>query len=219
PDVYTLAMPHKDNMVCCSGRPWRLAVVALFALLLGAALPAGSHANSDVYSALPGDTRILQYGLADFEGDAVKELAVLYTTAGQARLTFFRGESGRWSRWWDDEGVIDGQDGETVRSLEAADTNGDGRDEVLLYYLTKGNAAMKARILMMGDGDGNNPVFDVILEDMTAPPGYPLLGTEGQAVSVTFMKMASGEDDGYRRVYCWDGEAFEVCKEVVWEKP
>ena len=193
-------------------------IIFLFLVILSAVLPAASFANPDVYNVLPEDTRILQYSLADFDGDSREELAVLYTTADETRLTLFKGESGRWSRWWDDNGAINGQDGDAPRSLETVDTNGDGNDEILAHYLTEGNAAMAARILALDDGDLANPVFSVILEDITAPPGYALLGTEGQAFSVTFMRMPSGEGNGYRRVYCWNGESFEKCKEIVWER-
>ena len=190
----------------------------LLFIVLSGVLPAVSSATPDVYSVLPADTRILQYSLADFDGDAREELAVLYQTADETRVTLFREDSGRWSRWWDDNGAINRQDGNALRSLETVDTNGDGRAEMLAYYLTEKNTAMAARILALDDQDLANPVFNVILEDMTAPPGYPLLGTEGQAHSVTFMRMASEEGNGYRRVYCWDGERFEKCLEVEWEK-
>jgi len=194
-------------------------VLFLLAAVLAGILPAASYANPDVYSVLPEDTRILQYSLADFDGDARQELAVLYTTADETRLTIFRGDSGHWSRWWDDNGVIKGQNGSTPGTMETVDLNGDGKAEMLTYYMTERNTAMAARVLAFDDQDLPNPVFNVILEDITAPPGYPLLGTEGQMFSVTFLRMASKEKDGYRRVYCWDEEKFEKCKEVVWEKP
>jgi hypothetical protein len=199
--------------------PGRTMIIILFLVILSAALPAASFANPDVYNVLPADTRILQYSLADFDGDSREELAVLYTTADETRLTLFRVESGRWSRWWDDNGAINRQDGDAPRSLETVDTNGDGSAEILTHYLIEGNAAMAARILALDGGDPANPAFNVVLEDVTAPPGYALLGTEGQAFSVTFMRMPSEEGNGYRRVYCWDGEKFEKCKEVEWEKP
>jgi len=200
-------------------QPARIVVTFLFVVVLSGILPAASSANPDVYSVLPADTRILQYSLADFDGDDREELAVLYQTADETRLTLFREDSGHWSRWWDDNGAINRQDGNAPRSLETVDTNGDGRAEMLAYYLTEKNTAMAARILALDDQDLANPAFNVILEDMTAPPGYPLLGTEGQAHSVTFMRMPSEEGNGYRRVYCWDGERFEKCLEVEWEKP
>ncbi len=200
-------------------QPGKTMIIFLLVAFLSSILPAASLANPDVYGVLPADTRILQYSLADFDGDAREELAVLYTTADETRLTLFREDSGRWSRWWDDNGAINRQDGNAPRSLETVDTNGDGRAEMLTYYLTEKNTAMAARILALDDQDPANPVFNVILEDMTAPPGYPLLGTEGQAFSVTFMRMASEKGNGYRRVYCWNGEKFEKCKEIVWEKP
>ena len=194
-------------------------IIFLFLVILSAVLPAASFANPDVYNVLPEDTRILQYSLADFDGDSREELAVLYTTADETRLTLFKGESGRWSRWWDDNGAINGQDGDAPRSLETVDTNGDGIAEILTYYLTEKNTAMAARILALDGGDLDNPDFNVVLEDVTAPPGYALLGTEGQAYSVTFMRMPSEEVNGYRRVYCWNGEMFEKCLEVEWKRP
>ncbi len=197
----------------------RIVNTYLLVAVLSGIIPAAPSANPDVYSVLPADTRILQYSLADFDGDAREELAVLYQTADETRVTLFREDSGRWSRWWDDNGAINRQDGNAPRSLETVDTNGDGRAEMLAYYLTEKNTAMAARILALDDQDLANPVFNVILEDMTAPPGYPLLGTEGQAHSVTFMRMASEEGNGYRRVYCWDGERFEKCLEVEWKRP
>ena len=176
-------------------------------------------ANPDVYRILPADTRVLQYTLADLDGDSRQELAVLYTTADDTRLTLFREESGRWSRWWDDNGAIYLKDGTLPRFLEAADTNGDQSAEVLVYYLTEKNTAMATRILTLSGLESDKPVFKVILEDTTSPPGYPLLGTEDQSHSVTFMRMATRKSSGYRRVYCWNGGEFEKCKEIAWEKP
>ena len=181
-------------------------------------LPCLSYANPDVYSVLPADTRVLTFGLADFDGDTRQELAVLYTTSDETRLTLFKGQSGQWVRWWDDNGAINQKDGSAPRSLETADTNADGRAEILLYYLVERNNVMVARILTLDGRDRDRPEFKVILQDLTSPPGYPLLGVEGQAPSVTFMRMATGKSSGYRRVYCWNGDVFEICKEVVWEK-
>jgi hypothetical protein len=212
-------MVSKGNMDCVFIQPGRIMITFLLVVVLSGVLPASSSANPDVYSALPADTRILQYSLADFDGDTREELAILYTTADETRLTLFREDSGRWSRWWDDNGTINGQGGKTPQSMETVDTNGDGKSEMVIYYLTEQNAAMTARILTLDDRYPANPVFNVILEDMTAPPGYPVLGMEGQAHSVTFMRMVSSEGNGYRRVYCWNGEVFEKCKEIVWEKP
>lgn len=192
----------------------------LFSSGIGATHPEFVLANPDVYSVLPADTRVLQYTLADFDGDAVEELAILYTTADETRLTLFRGDSGHWSRWWDANGAIDREDGSVIRSLETVDINGDGRAEILVYYLTEHNMALATRIFSLDDPtDPENPIFKVILEDATSPPGYPVLGMEGEYFSVTFMRMASESDIGFRRVYCWNGEAFEKCKEVVWELP
>lgn len=204
---------------CILIRPVRSSMVFLLIAVLLFILPAASSANPDVYSVLPSDTRILQYSLADFDGDTREELAVLYTTADETRLTLFREKAGHWSRWWDDNGVMNRQDGNAPRSLETVDINGDGKAEMLAYYLAEKNTAMATRILALDDQDPASPIFNVILEDITAPPGYPLLGAEGKAFSVTFMRMASEKGNGYRRVYCWNGEKFEMCKEVEWKKP
>jgi hypothetical protein len=155
-------------------------IMLLLILVLAGILPAVSSANPDVYGVLPADIRVLQFSLADFDGDTREELAVLYTTADETRLTLFREDSGHWSRWWDDNGAINGQDGSAPRSLETVDTNGDGKAEMLTYYLTEENTAMAARILALDGQDPTNPAFNIILEDMTSHPGYPLLGTEGQ---------------------------------------
>ena len=199
--------------------PARKAALFLLFTILSCILPSASSANPDVYSILPADTQVLQFSIADFNGDGREELAVLYTTENETHLTLFRGDSGHWVRWWNDNGAIYLKDGSAPRSLETVDTNGDGKAEVLAYYLTEKNTAMMARILALNDSDPDRPVFRVILEDTTSPPGYPLLGTEEQAFSVTFMRMATRRQDGYRRVYCWSNEMFKKCKEVVWEKP
>ena len=103
--------------------------------------------------------------------------------------------------------------------MELADTNGDGIDEILAYSMTPGKTAMVTRILsVVENGDGSS-VLKTLLEDRTSPPGYPLLGSEEQKPSVTFLQMASKDKDGLRRVYCWDGSRFEKCVEVVWKKP
>jgi hypothetical protein len=56
-------------------------IIFLFPVILSAFIPLASFANPDVYDVLPADIRILQYSLADFDGDAREELAILYTTA------------------------------------------------------------------------------------------------------------------------------------------
>ena len=204
---------------CIIIRPIRNSMVFLFIAILSLVLPTASSANPDVYSVLPADIRILQHSLADFDGDAREELAILYTTSDETRLTIFRGDSGHWTRWWDDNGRINLKDGSAPLSLETVDTNGDGKAEILTYYLTERNTAMAARIMTLDNKETSNPAFLIILEDTTSPAGYPLLGTEKQTPSITFMRMATRRQDGYRRVYCWNGEEFEKCKEVVWKKP
>ena len=189
-------------------------LLGFFLLLTPVSVPA----NPDVYSVLPEDTRVLQFGLGDLDGSEGEELAVLFTTGEETRLTLFKGEAGHWVLWWQDGGLLPGEDGILPRSLEIADTNGDGRDEILTYALTEGGGALRARILSLRDPGEEDPVFQVILEDRTSPPGYPLLGREEARPSVTFLKMASGEgESGYRRVYCWDGEKFERCLEEEWK--
>lgn len=185
-----------------------------FGLFSGAA-----RANPDVYAALPGDTRVLQYSVSDLDGDSSAELAVLYTSGGATMLTLFKARSGSWVRWWDDNGALADEDGTFPSRLETADTNGNGVSEILTYTVTGDRSAMTARIWSFDETSGQEPDFKVILEDMTAPPGYPLLGSQDSKASVTFLKMPSPEEDGYRRVYCWNGESFENCLEVEWEKP
>ena len=83
-----------------------MAAVIMLSASLVVFLPLKSSANSDVYDVLPADTHVLQYSQADFDGDGGQELAVLYTTGEETRLTLFKADSGRWSRWWDDKGLI-----------------------------------------------------------------------------------------------------------------
>lgn len=196
-----------------------IAPVLMLLMAFSAVMPGKILANSDVYDVLPPDTRILQYSLADFDGDNVEELATLYTSDGKTHITLFKGKSGHWFRWWDGDMALELSDGSMPLRLETVDTNGDGRAEILAYYLTGNKGSMTARILTLQDPGSTNPVFEVILEDSTSPPGYPLLGTEGSSSSVTFLRMATEKENGYRRVYCWNGTAFEKCKEVPWEKP
>jgi hypothetical protein len=183
------------------------------------AVPGNALANADVYKALPADTRVVSYSLGDHDGDGQEELAVLYSSDGGIHLTLFKPDSGHWSKWSDVKGPYVLKDGTWPRSMESADANGDGRDEVLTYYVVENNTAMAARILALKNVDLPTPTFEVILQDVTSPAGYPLLETEDGAFSVTFMRMASRTSSGYRRVYCWKGNTFEKCKEVEWKKP
>jgi hypothetical protein len=192
--------------------------LAGFFLLTAAADPA--WADPDVYASLPDDTRVIQYDTGDLDGDSREELAVLFTSGENVRLALFRAHSGYWSPWWRDKDLISKKNGSTVHSVELADTNGDGIDEILVYYLTPGDRAMAARILAVENGQRDRPSAKILLEDMTSPPGYPLLGTENGSASVTFMKIPlSSGDIGYRRVYCWEEDRFERCVEVPWIKP
>jgi len=175
-------------------------------------------ANPDVYASLPSDTRVIQYGLGDLDGDSREELAVLYSSRGLTRLALFESRSGRWSRWGKDIGPAAEKNGAAARSVELLDINGDGKEEIIIYYLTAGSRAMEARILAFRTGKSNGPRAVVLLEDQVSPPGYPLFGTEDGKPCVTFLKMSSelGES-GHRRVYCWEGDRFEKCVEVPWE--
>jgi hypothetical protein len=187
-----------------------------FALSL---LASPAFANPDVYAALPSGIRVLQYGLGDVDGDSRKELAVLYTSEGAGQLALFKADAGRWVKWSDGSNSIKREDGAMARSMEITDTNGDGTDEILAYYLSDGNGAMFTRVLAINTNGKGSPELRNILEDRTVPPGYPLLGSEGQKPSVTFLQMGNGSTDGLRRVYCWNGDSFEKCVEVIWEKP
>ncbi len=200
----------------CLRRSIQFAGVSTLLLFLTAA-PA--PADPDVYAALPPGIRVLQYDVGDVTGDHRKELAVLYTSDGSTSLALFRAQSGRWSKWADGDNSLKRDDGATARSMELTDTNGDGTDEILAYYLTSGDTAMVTRVLSIDANGGGPPAFRNILEDKTVPPGYPLLGTEGSKPSVTFLQMGSRNSSGLRRVYCWDGKSFEQCVEVVWKKP
>ncbi|MDF1536373.1 MAG: hypothetical protein P1S46_07715 [bacterium] len=186
-------------------------------LMLFAADPA--IADPDVYAALPPGIRVLQYGLGDMDGDHRKELAVLYSSDDAVRLALFRADSGRWSKWSDGSTPLEREDRARACSMELSDTNGDGKDEILAYYLTPGEAAMVTRILAMERGPDGSPLLRRILEDETIPPGYPILGNEGQDPSVTFLQMGDGNSDGLRRAYCWNGESFAKCVEVEWKRP
>ena len=200
----------------CLRRSIQLAGFSSLLLFLTAA-PA--PANPDVYAALPSGIRVLQYGLGDIDGDNYKELAVLYTAEGSEQLALFKADAGRWAKWSDGSNSIKREDGATARSMELTDINGDGTNEVLVYYLSAGEGAMVTRVLSIDNNGGGSPRLFTLLEDKTVPPGYPLLGSEGQKPSVTFLQMGNGKSDGLRRVYCWNGESFDKCVEVVWERP
>jgi len=178
------------------------------------------QANPDVYAALPADTRVIQYGLGDLDGDLLDELAVLYTSGGAVNLALFKAEKGRWSLWWKDSALLSGMDGASPSSVELADVNGDGRSEILFYFLTGGGSGMASRILAIDTAGPGSLATEVLLEDTTVPPGYPLFGSEDGVPSITFLRMPLVKGDtGYRRVYCWDGKRFEKCVEVKWDKP
>jgi len=199
------------------------AAASVFFLLIFPALAAvtgSAKADADVYAALPEDTRVVQYGLSDLDGDSRKELAVFFTSGNTVRLALFRADAGRWSLWWEAPVPRTGLEPGSPRSMELVDTNGDGKDEILTYCLAEKAGAMITRILALNTRKQSRPTIRTLLEDLTSPPGYPLFGFEGGLPSVTFLKMPSENgSDGYRRVYCWKGDRFEKCVEVPWEKP
>jgi hypothetical protein len=200
----------------------RAVLIALFSLTFPflVSIAASAHADSDVYAVLPEDTRVIQYGLGDLDGDSREELAVLFSSGSGIHLSLFKARSGHWSSWGTVAGPPIGMDGAEARSMELLDTNGNGKDEILLYYLTPGKGAMAARILTIQTSEGGLPVLDLLLEDRTSPPGYPLFGFTDGSPSVTFLKMpAYNGDDGFRRVYCWGGDRFKKCLEIPWENP
>ena len=214
-------MAHQPKKTTEIYKPAGLLILYL-ALGLLTLLPAldQAFAHPDVYAALPEDTRVIQYGLGDPDGDSREELAVLYTSGGKVRITLFKAGSGRWYSWWEDGSSLVEKGGTKPHTLEMADLTGDGIDEILIYYMSEDGKALHTRILALSTSESASPAFSIILEDKTAPPGYPLFGSENGSPSVTFLKipLENGED-GYRRVYCWDGEQFERCVEVLWEKP
>ena len=189
-----------------------------FPILTGMA--GSAKANPDVYASLPVDTRVIQYGLGDLDGDSREELAVLFSSRGLTQLALFKARSGHWSRWGNDIGPVAGKNGAAARSVELRDTNGDGKDEIIIYYLTAGDGAMEARIMAVRPGKSNSPQAAVLLEDKVFPPGYPLFGTEDGKPCVTFLKMPSeNRGDGHRRVYCWEGDRFDKRVEIPWKTP
>jgi hypothetical protein len=220
-DVYNRSMIQKISDLDKSFR-WTRYVCRFFLLGLIYLLVSADQlrANPDVYAVLPADTRVIQYGLGDPDGDSKEELAVLFVSDGAANLTLFKAESGHWTRWWTDGGLLSGISGASPSSVELVDVNGDGKDDVITYHLTEDGKGMTARIITLDITDHDNPAAGILLEDTTAPPGYPLFGSEDGVPSVTFLKMPLNKGDtGHRRVYCWDGDRFEKCVEVPWVKP
>jgi hypothetical protein len=194
-----------------------LSLLILLGLLTLLASTRPALANPDVYAALPNDTRVIQYGMGDIDGDLLEELAVLYTSGGVTSLTLFKARTGRWSRLWTDEGPLSGVQGASPHSVEIVDVNGDGKSEIITYHLTGSGRGMAARIIELDITGPDDADAGVILEDITVPPGYPLFGSENGVPSVTFLRMPMGKGDtGHRRVYCWNGERFEKCLEVPW---
>jgi hypothetical protein len=193
-------------------------VTILFLLIfcLAAGQPLAASANDDVYSALPDDIEVIQFMTGDIDGDSVNELGIMYTWRRSPRLSIFRGDSGRWQRWFEVDGTFIHRDGLDVRSFELADATGDGVAELLLYHVDRRRGGMLTTVLTWTASEPD-PGFNPVLEDRTVPAGYPLLGREEDRPAITFLNMGNG--DGYRRVYCWNGDKFEKCKEVVWRKP
>jgi hypothetical protein len=182
-------------------------------------MPASVTANQDVYASLPADTRVIQYDMGDIDGDSREELAVLYLSQSRIRLALFRVQAGRWSRWGKDIDPSGEKAGAIPRSIEIYDSNGDGKDEVVIYSLAPDGSGMTTRIFSVRVEGSTVPVAFVLLEDVVSPPGYPLFGSEDGKPSVTFLIMPSERGgDGHRRVYCWEGDRFEKCVEVKWRK-
>ncbi len=201
-------------------RPPLLCLVCFFFFCVLGLMAERADAHPDVYEALPPDTKVIQHGLGDLVGDSAKELAVLFTSGGEARIAVFRARNGRWALLI--EGPVPRLDLETgtPRCLETADTNLDGRDEILTYFISPGGSSMITRVVTLENAGGDFPSFQVLLEDLTSPPGYPLFGTENGMPSVTFLKMPQENGEpGYRRVYCWKEDRFQRCVEKIWERP
>ena len=185
-------------------------------------LTAPAAAESDVYAFLPGDASVVSYATGDLDGDGVPELVLHYRSAGTGSVAAFAARSGRWMPWWSRGQAELAPGGGRIHSVRLVDTNGDSAMELAVSSLTAGSASMVTRLLAFDAARPDGPAFRTILEDATAPPGYPLFGEEEGRPSVTFLDMGARHPDGrkengHRRVHCWDGSAFEVCREVVWE--
>jgi hypothetical protein len=202
--------------------PFRFIVLPAFYLMFSVfsltVMAVTATANPDVYGSLPEDTRVVQYGLGNIDGDSGQELAVLFLSGGRTRLALFRAHSGHWVPWGLDVFPQGGKAEGSARSVELLDATGDGRDEVILYNLTPGGESLLASILSFRNDGSGVPMAVVLLEDEVSPPGYPLFGIEKGKPEVTFLRMPSGSGEkGHRRVYCWEGDRFEKCEEVEWE--
>ncbi len=172
-----------------------------------------AFANQDIYDALPEDVEVKRYIMNDLDGDSTDEIGILYRTEGGLALTIFQAQAGRWKRWWDLEGSGPGENLD-LQSFDLVDVNGDGSGEILINFITPDRSSMFSRILSLKGARGSDPEVFVLLEDFTSPAGYPVLGDQEGRPSVTFLDMGSKGRSGYRRVYCWDGSAFEKCMEV-----
>ena len=211
---------RKPHRVCRHSLIFRLSLCLITGSVALLSWAGYLQADPDVYSVLPPDTRIVQYAVGDVDGDEREELAVLYTSGPTADIALFKAVSGRWSLWWEAEALMPGMANATPSLVELVDVNRDGASEILLYYLAGGKSVMTARIISLDAADPANPAAKILLEDTTAPPGYPLFGSMNSLPSVTFLKMPLRKGDtGHRRVYCWDGERFFKCVEVPWIKP
>ncbi len=170
-------------------------------------------ANQDIYDALPEDVEVKRYIMNDLDGDSTDEIGILYRTEGELALTIFHAQAGHWKRWWDLEGSGSGGN-LNLQSFDLVDVNGDGSVEILVNFITPDRNSMLSRVLSLKGARGSEPDVSVLLEDFTSPAGYPVLGDLEGRPSITFLDMGSRNRSGYRRVYCWDGSAFEKCLEV-----
>lgn len=173
-----------------------------------------AHANPDIYSALPEDIQVIKYVLGDADGDGTDEIGILYRTGNRVNLTFFHTADGKWKRWWD---YSTGSDSSNLRlhSFDIRDVTGNGRNEVIVNLISPGSDLMASKVLVY-DRVADSPSFSVLLEDSTRPAGYPLFGDLNGKSSVTFLDLGDENRSGHRRVYCWQGRAFEKCLEVPW---
>ncbi len=172
-------------------------------------------ANQDIYDALPEDVEVKRYIMSDLDGDSMDEIGILYQAKGRLALTIFQAQAGRWKKWWGLEGSGPGGN-LNLQSFDLVDVNGDGNVEILVNFITPDRSSMFSQILSFNGARGSEPDVSVLLEDFTSPAGYPVLGDREGRPSVTFLDMGSKDRTGYRRVYCWDGAAFEKCLEVPW---
>jgi len=205
--------PSQNRLFCPSSGLRRLFGAILLVPVITIIFITAALANQDIYDALPEDVKVKRYIMNDLDGDSMDEIGILYQTEGGLAITIFQAQAGRWKKWWDLEGS--GPGGNLIlQSFDLVDVNGDGKGEILVNFITPDRSSMFSQILSLKGARGTEPDFSVLLEDFTNPAGYPVLGDQEGRPSVTFLNMGSKDRTGYRRVYCWDGSAFEKCVEV-----